>query len=244
MMSQREVGVGPGVLGLQVRREDAQRLPIDVVDDGGQEEQSADVPAQARRGEGHGVRRVTYPSCHPVCSIDLGRARTTFAIDCSHEHVFPARGVAPRSRRGLSGRAAAGRARADAGARGRRGDPRAARGRRDLGHARRRRLDRLPRAAPRRRPRSAVHLRPRPGPVRAADRLHEGRRRSRGSAGRGRRARRPGPQRHHRGARPGARPRRCRSWPRRAPSAASSCRRPSSACSSTAPSTARATPAR
>ena len=41
-----EVGVRPVVLGLDVRREHAQRLPVDVVDDRRQEQQAADVPAE------------------------------------------------------------------------------------------------------------------------------------------------------------------------------------------------------
>ena len=41
-----EVGVRPLVLGLQVGGEDAQRLAVDVVDDGGEEEEPPDVPAQ------------------------------------------------------------------------------------------------------------------------------------------------------------------------------------------------------
>ena len=50
---EREVRVGPSILGLQVGTEDAQRLTIDVVDDRREKEQAPDVPAQVSDRPGH-----------------------------------------------------------------------------------------------------------------------------------------------------------------------------------------------
>jgi hypothetical protein len=40
------VSVGPVVLELEVRRQQRERLPVQVIDDGGRKENSADPPAQ------------------------------------------------------------------------------------------------------------------------------------------------------------------------------------------------------
>ena len=57
---ERPIPVVPGELGLQIRGKDAERLAVDVVDDGGGEEQAADPPAEvrndARFGEGGGLQ--------------------------------------------------------------------------------------------------------------------------------------------------------------------------------------------
>ena len=50
---QREVRVRPAKLGLENRRHDVQRLAVDVIDDRGEEQDAADVPAQPANRPGH-----------------------------------------------------------------------------------------------------------------------------------------------------------------------------------------------
>ena len=44
------LGIGPGELGLEMRRQHAERLAIDVIDDRGQKQQAADIPAEVAEG--------------------------------------------------------------------------------------------------------------------------------------------------------------------------------------------------
>lgn len=50
---QGEGGVVPLELGLDVRGENGEGLPVDVVDDGGEEEGGSDVPAETENGMRH-----------------------------------------------------------------------------------------------------------------------------------------------------------------------------------------------
>ena len=70
----RKVGVAPLELGLDVRRQHRQRLPIDVVDDGGKKQQPADVPAQphARPRIDADSRSTNNVVSACVCRIEAG----------------------------------------------------------------------------------------------------------------------------------------------------------------------------
>jgi len=95
-----EVRVRPVEILLEERRQDTQRLTIDVVDDRGCEEQSTDVPAEPFDGPDRRLRRggpprhslaasrVVMPST-PAIVLPVSSARTASRTPLAHRTVFP-----------------------------------------------------------------------------------------------------------------------------------------------------------
>src|SRR4029079_17713342 len=76
---EREVGVGPVIVILQRRTEDAQCLSVDVVDDGGKKEERPDAPSElvSRNHAGSIVENQGLGDCTKPCRFSLRASRSS-----------------------------------------------------------------------------------------------------------------------------------------------------------------------